>query len=166
MIDTLDTAGDYLEIARKASKSDKDVAELDQALAQLATTRSLLSKINTQARFQIDKIKDGLPAVAKVLGKLVNDLGKGKPQSMRRVNNDIEDLDGETKNLQSLLPGLYIEAVGNIQKYGNEYQIGAPVVKKLEQGQMNGGTFISKGNVAAGKVQINSLVEADIDLRK
>jgi len=168
MIDTLDTAGDYLEIALKATKGDKDIADLNQALAQLKTTRSLLSKINTQAKYQIDTVRDKLPAVAKVLDTLVHDLGEGKPHSLRRVNGDIEDLEGETTNLQALLPGIWVESVGNIQKEGNDYMINGPVVKELEKGQLDGATFIAKGNVAAGKVQINSLVQTkkDMDFEK
>jgi len=69
MIEKLDGAGDDLEKALKRSGSDKVAAEIDRALKQLATTRSLLSLINTQAKYQSDRVRDRLPSVDRVLGQ-------------------------------------------------------------------------------------------------
>ena len=166
LIGTLDTAGDYLEIALKGNKDDKDIADLRKALAQLEITRSLLSMIDSEDKFKTPRVISELPVVGKALNTLVTELNKGKPHSMRRVNNAIDGLKGKTKNLQSLLPGLYVETRVNHQGQHNKYMINAPVVKKLESGQLDGGTFIATGNVADGEIMINSIVETDIDFGK
>jgi len=74
---------------------------------------------------------------------------------MRRVNNAIEDLDGETKELESLKPGILVEAEGNENRNGK--QDNGPEVDRVTEGLLVGGTFKAKKNVNVDGVQFNSL---------
>jgi hypothetical protein len=164
LIKTLDKAGDYLEIAYKANTDPEEKPDLKKGLAQLKTTRSLLVMINSEDKFKTPDVLDALPLAAEPLDELVTELNKGKPHSVRRVNNAIDEVKGTTNQLFSKLPGIVVRAVGNTQNEKNKLMVNGPVGKSFLSSQGGGGTFISEGNTANGDFMINSALETEVDL--
>ena len=158
---SLDIAAGHLKIFRDASIGNEDTLEkLDSHDKQITDTRDLLSKISFEDRYQTPRVESELPLVGGVVQTLVKDLGGGKPTSLRKVNNDINDLGKVMKNLRQLLPGIYTVAEGNIQDANGLLQANAPVVP-VTPDQVEGLTSIARGNHAQGEIQINALFSAD-----
>jgi len=162
MIKLLDKAGEYLDTYREAEASTgykkTNLTTLDNYDTQLTTTRYLLVNIRDDDRYKTDRVRSGLPDVAEKLETLVRDLREGKPLSTRKLHNDIQDLEGKTKRLRSLLPGIYIDSEGNRAEGTSEWQNNG-VIAELDKDQLGGLTSISKNNYSSSGVQNNSFIQ-------
>ncbi|KAH8892382.1 hypothetical protein GQ53DRAFT_861592 [Thozetella sp. PMI_491] len=147
----LDEADGYLSIVYDSHKGQKDtLEELEKHEKQLNVTKELLDKISFEDRYQTPVVAAALPPVKEVVAKLVEDLGKGQPPSLRQITKDIGVLSKATRNLQSQLPGNYFEALRN--KANGGFQTNNFVGKMSPDQKI---TSIANDNDANNAFQIN-----------